>query len=542
MSSRFFSKNMEALQKLHPDLATDIQKANPSKYTIKKRQTKGGFFLDLCIDGTCYMWQHTIVESIPSKKGLLFLGAGNGHVCLQYLKKHPSLKIVIWDCEIERLRLFLQFCDISTYIEQNRLKIIFGVELFSFQGLYHKKQIVTYTLPMLKELAQGVHFLKLFQKQQWKENLFLIGEGGLYVEDLCSYIDKRGDLSLIMSMRLWQLKYILKWKPKCLFTINFIPGLEHFCEENKLPYACWEIDPNMDPMERYPMQTRSYKYSKMFTYRKKHIPLYERLGIQSQYLPLAAPVYRQEASLVDPTYKQNLVFVGSSMNKEGQKSISKLHSMLKTKMSPADTKSFITRAIIHQKKHPDTYVIDDFFATHLSPHKIWFPKENLPILLGEYCASLRRLEYCTMVAKWGLDIWGDSGWEEIKDSGARIRGKVGYFKNINFVYSNGGIHLDINRLYQKDMITLRVFEVLACGGFILAEYPEALAELFDIGTEIETWRTKDELLDKISFYIDKPNLRDTIRRKGQSIVHQRHMFAQKMNYIMENMPPLSSTS
>ena len=48
--------------------------------------------------------------------------------------------------------------------------------------------------------------------------------------------------------------------------------------------------------------------------------------------------------------------------------------------------------------------------------------------------------------------------------------------------------------------------------------------------------TKEELLDKINFYFDKPNLRDTIRRKGQSIVHQRHMFAQKMNYIMENMP------
>ena len=51
------------------------------------------------------------------------------------------------------------------------------------------------------------------------------------------------------------------------------------------------------------------------------------------------------------------------------------------------------------------------------------------------------------------------------------------FETINHVYSNGGIHLVINRLYQNDMITLRVFEVLACGGFILAEYSEALEEL-----------------------------------------------------------------
>ena len=56
----------------------------------------------------------------------------------------------------------------------------------------------------------------------------------------------------------------------------------------------------------------------MFTYRKKHIPVYERLGVPSQYLPLAAPVYRKEVSAVDPTYKQNLTFVGSSMNNEGK--------------------------------------------------------------------------------------------------------------------------------------------------------------------------------------------------------------------------------
>ena len=83
---------MEALQKQHPNLATDIQKAIPKKYTIKKRQTKGGFFLDLCIDDSCFMWQHTITKSVPSKKAILFLGAGNGYVCLQYLKQ-PSVKL-----------------------------------------------------------------------------------------------------------------------------------------------------------------------------------------------------------------------------------------------------------------------------------------------------------------------------------------------------------------------------------------------------------------------------------------------------------------
>jgi spore maturation protein CgeB len=527
--SGYFPKNILELEKQHPDLAKDLRKIGINKYQLRKAPSKGGVF-ELLYKEKWYTWQYPQIENHPSKKAVLLLGAGSGHICLDILQKFPSKKVVIWDCELSRLHLLFRICDVSSYIRQGRLKIIYGVEILSWKKI--KTRVQAYILPMIRQ--QGSSILEFFQGPDEIKNLFLIGEGGLYVEDVCSFIKDRGHMTLQMSMTKWQLKYMLKWKPKAIITINFIPYLEYFCEEHKLPYVCWEIDPNMDAMDSYPMKKSKYQYTKMFTYRKKHIPLYERIGIQSTYLPLASPIYRKETTS-GPNYKRNLVFVGSSMNEEGKKSIAKLHFLLKKKLPPPKIKEFIARAILHQKTNPDTYVIDNFFETHLPASKLWFPKENLPILLGEYCASMRRLEYCKMVAKWGLDIWGDKGWEELKDSQANIRGEIGYFKEINHVYSNGGIHLDINRLYQNDMITLRVFEVLACGGFILAEYSDALAEIFDIGTDIEAWKTKEELLDKIEFYIDKPELRDTIRRRGQGIVLKKHMFAQKMNYILDSM-------
>ena len=34
---------------------------------------------------------------------------------------------------------------------------------------------------------------------------------------------------------------------------------------------------------------------------------------------------------------------------------------------------------------------------------------------------------------------------------------------------------DVNRIYQPDVVPLRVFDVLACGAFLIAEHSEALA-------------------------------------------------------------------
>ena len=101
--------------------------------------------------------------------------------------------------------------------------------------------------------------------------------------------------------------------------------------------------------------------------------------------------------------------------------------------------------------------------------------------------------------------------------------------------SNGAIHLDIGRLYQPDIVTMRVFDVLACGGFLLAGHSEALLEMFTPGVELECWSTLDELEDKVRFYQQHPDKAQTIALAGRARVLRDHTIRQRLLTMLSDL-------
>jgi len=70
----------------------------------------------------------------------------------------------------------------------------------------------------------------------------------------------------------------------------------------------------------------------------------------------------------------------------------------------------------------------------------------------------------------------------------------------------------------------RLFEIIMAGGFVLSEHNDELAEYFDIGHEIDTFRSPDELLDKIKFYLEKSELRMEMQTRAARRVHKSYSF------------------
>ncbi|NJP07841.1 MAG: glycosyltransferase family 1 protein [Chloroflexaceae bacterium] len=67
---------------------------------------------------------------------------------------------------------------------------------------------------------------------------------------------------------------------------------------------------------------------------------------------------------------------------------------------------------------------------------------------------------------------------------------------------------------NADTYTTRTFEIPAMQTFILSEYSDDLATLFREGVEAEYFRTREELLAKIAFYLRHDRARETIARRG----------------------------
>lgn len=61
----------------------------------------------------------------------------------------------------------------------------------------------------------------------------------------------------------------------------------------------------------------------------------------------------------------------------------------------------------------------------------------------------------------------------------------------------------------------RPIEVALCGGFVLSEYAPGIENMFEIGKEIDVFRTKEELLEKIKYYLVNEKAREDIAKRGR---------------------------
>ena len=67
-------------------------------------------------------------------------------------------------------------------------------------------------------------------------------------------------------------------------------------------------------------------------------------------------------------------------------------------------------------------------------------------------------------------------------------------------------------LQRKTQIKARVFEVLRCGGFLLSEYTPDLDYYFKINKDLVTFSSKENLLEKIKFYLQNNDMRIQIAK------------------------------
>jgi spore maturation protein CgeB len=65
-------------------------------------------------------------------------------------------------------------------------------------------------------------------------------------------------------------------------------------------------------------------------------------------------------------------------------------------------------------------------------------------------------------------------------------------------------------------LNLRIFEALAAGCFLLTDYCDELKDLFRLGEEIETYRSSNELVEKVDYYLHNDDQRRSIANCGHA--------------------------
>ena len=137
-------------------------------------------------------------------------------------------------------------------------------------------------------------------------------------------------------------------------------------------------------------------------------------------------------------------------------------------------------------------------------------------------------------------IWG-TGWNPdtvlgkcLQNNNKRVTTeetvKIYNASKINLNLHSSSYHYGINP--EGDFVNPRTFEIAACKGFQLVDYRSDLINLFHIDNEIIVFRSLDELKDQIDFYLNKPDLRNTISQLSYQRVLKEHTIEHRMEEML----------
>ncbi len=111
------------------------------------------------------------------------------------------------------------------------------------------------------------------------------------------------------------------------------------------------------------------------------------------------------------------------------------------------------------------------------------------------------------------------------------RGIVDYHTQMPLVFGSSRINLNISLRSIHSGIPLRVLDIMACGGFVLTNWQPEIAENFKEGVEVATFRSLEECMEKIDYYLCHEEERLAIAHAGCWKVQEKFNYTEGLSKL-----------
>jgi len=149
--------------------------------------------------------------------------------------------------------------------------------------------------------------------------------------------------------------------------------------------------------------------------------------------------------------------------------------------------------------------------------------------------SAGRVKVLKGLKEFRLGIWG--AWQESDPELAP------YYREKNVsgedavkIYSASKVNLDIHVLFGERQkyynVTPRVFEVPACGGFLVTGSTPQLERLYVPGEEMAVYRDVPELKERVRYYLDHQEERRALARRARERALREHTYALRVRSLI----------
>ena len=149
-------------------------------------------------------------------------------------------------------------------------------------------------------------------------------------------------------------------------------------------------------------------------------------------------------------------------------------------------------------------------------------------------AHIERMAVLNLLAEnHSVTFYTNSQGEAKKLRNVHVNPPVVFGKAASLVYAGSKINLNISLKGIEGGTPQRIMDIMSAGGFVMSSYCLETAELFEEDKEIVMFRTAEELLEKVDYYLEHDTEREKIARAGYEKVINCYTYERKMKELID---------
>ncbi|WP_320170136.1 glycosyltransferase [Maridesulfovibrio sp.] len=336
------------------------------------------------------------------------------------------------------------------------------------------------------------------------------------------------------------LKAVVDFKPDFALTVNHFGvdrqgRLTDLLLKLKLPLASWFVDNPHLILYRY--SDVSPELTSIFTYDAGNLDIMREKGFRNVfYLPLATDPHRFVPGLKGrKEWRSEVSFVGNSMVDAVRKTLheSGISGELKKKY-PGVAAEFGTAEELSVEKflagaYPEILKAMERFKSDEQ-------RLSFEALLTWEATRQYRLSCLKGTIGFNPLVVGDAGWKNLLGvSGWRYLPSLDYYDDLPAFYPMSKVSFNCTSRQMKGAVNQRIFDVPACGGFVLTDYREQMENLFEPGSEIIAYRNVDEIPQLLEKWLADAEGRSRISAAARRRIFAFHTYEHRMQDIISKM-------
>ena len=103
------------------------------------------------------------------------------------------------------------------------------------------------------------------------------------------------------------------------------------------------------------------------------------------------------------------------------------------------------------------------------------------------------------------------------------------------IFHKSAINLNITSKPIRSGIPLRIWDILACRGFVLTNFQLEIPDYFTIGESIAVYENEEDLMEQCRYYLAHQTRAKEIAENGFLLVSKHHTYRHRMEQLLQTV-------